>query len=570
MKKTILLSSLILPTFLLANTTVANITSLKGKADIEYKSKLIPAKIKDELIQENNLLTYEDGFAQILFKDETIVSVGKNSNFSIEEYLGLETEKPHAQFSLVKGAMRVITGQIGKANPKLFKIKTKSATIGIRGTNFLVISVPGEGDMVICTQGGIYVSGLNTNEHYVQKGYMTRLDANGNVEGVKPYTSSDLDVVINTVFNKVGTKTTSSEELLTFFDNLFDEDPTNDDERKEIAEDEEEKTGESGKVYIGEDTGLETDNIKIIPVEDTIVVDEEEDERIDYTQDNVDEVVQNEVQSDNTEDVKPIDYIYGKGSTVTTVNDTNIVNYYNKLGLSLAIDPNDGTFSQDSIAVDSRTDTIFTFNTEMDTYTSTYDFSGTFSTNNFNNDGSTYSVQNGSYIRTTSDLDANDEVTWGEWSLPVDITKDSVTTSEVWKGNFIVGKYTPSSVISSYAQANLKGDYTGSLIGQAFEIDSGSILTTSYTGTAISKVDFGASTVDTTLTFSVRGSDYNQVLNDTISGNKFSGSNSSGAFYGSDGKTLAGEYNFEDATNQRQLTGVFQAKNNLLTNGVSD
>src|SRR5476649_1542244 len=43
-----------------------------------------------------------------------------------------------ASFNLVKGGLRSITGLLGKRNKERFALKTPTATIGIRGTTFIV------------------------------------------------------------------------------------------------------------------------------------------------------------------------------------------------------------------------------------------------------------------------------------------------------------------------------------------------------------------------------------------------------------------------------------------------
>ena len=100
MKNYILITTLLLPSFILANTTVANITALKGKTEIAFKEEIKLAKLKDALTKENSVITHKEGFAQLMFKDETIVSIGKNSKFSVEEYLGEETSEPEVRFNL--------------------------------------------------------------------------------------------------------------------------------------------------------------------------------------------------------------------------------------------------------------------------------------------------------------------------------------------------------------------------------------------------------------------------------------------------------------------------------------
>jgi hypothetical protein len=118
---------------------VATITAIKGDAIIQRAGKNIVAKLGAKLEQSDDLLTQNNAKVQIIFKDETVISIGKNSHFSIKEYIFDDNQAPVAKFGMLKGAMRTITGQIGKIAPDKFTVQAKTATIGIRGTNFTIV-----------------------------------------------------------------------------------------------------------------------------------------------------------------------------------------------------------------------------------------------------------------------------------------------------------------------------------------------------------------------------------------------------------------------------------------------
>ena len=70
---------------------------------------------------------------------------------NIDDYI-FNSSDSKSEFSVTKGAFHTITGQIGKVNPNKFKLKTKNATLGIRGTE-----IYGNQDKIFCTEGEIYV-----------------------------------------------------------------------------------------------------------------------------------------------------------------------------------------------------------------------------------------------------------------------------------------------------------------------------------------------------------------------------------------------------------------------------
>jgi len=133
MKKILLLLTI---TFTFAFSNVGKITALKGEVYIIRDSKQINAKSGSILILKDQIKTQNKARALILFNDNTSITVGNNSTLSVNEFVMDLThpKRSKTNFGFGNGIFRTITGKIGKVNPQGFKIKTKSASIGIRGT----------------------------------------------------------------------------------------------------------------------------------------------------------------------------------------------------------------------------------------------------------------------------------------------------------------------------------------------------------------------------------------------------------------------------------------------------
>jgi hypothetical protein len=43
---------------------------------------------------------------------------------------------------LLQGSVRVVTGLLAKVNPERFKVRTPTAVVGVRGTDFIVDAPP--------------------------------------------------------------------------------------------------------------------------------------------------------------------------------------------------------------------------------------------------------------------------------------------------------------------------------------------------------------------------------------------------------------------------------------------
>ena len=161
---TILNKSLFLLMFL--STTVfaqiGQVVALKGDVKLERESKIQELLLKDKVLENDQITTLNDSRTQLLLNDETVITVGENSIFKMDEYLLNEEKDSTLKMNFLNGTFKVITGKIGKLNPDSFKIQTKTASIGIRGTEIL-LQLEAQKERIMCTQGTIIVTINETN-----------------------------------------------------------------------------------------------------------------------------------------------------------------------------------------------------------------------------------------------------------------------------------------------------------------------------------------------------------------------------------------------------------------------
>jgi hypothetical protein len=110
-----------------------------------------------ELDSGDTVKTANDGRAQIRFTDGSYVSLQPNSDFAISEYKydGKTDGSERGFYGLVKGAMRTVTGAIGRVNRNAYRVSTPTATVGIRGTGG-VIQVLNDGSTLVIGTSGIW------------------------------------------------------------------------------------------------------------------------------------------------------------------------------------------------------------------------------------------------------------------------------------------------------------------------------------------------------------------------------------------------------------------------------
>ncbi|MEA1914363.1 MAG: FecR domain-containing protein, partial [Campylobacterota bacterium] len=163
----------ILLLFILMNymfASIGTVVSINGEAIIDRNNVMHKVK-KNDVIEKNDVIkTFNQTLLKIVLHDKTQISLGENSSLNIKNYLYNEQSKQDnsVELNFFKGTFKTVTGRIGKLNPRKFKLKTKNASIGIRGT-----IIEGDQNRVACTQGLISVTSAGVTQ-MVKAGEVTK------------------------------------------------------------------------------------------------------------------------------------------------------------------------------------------------------------------------------------------------------------------------------------------------------------------------------------------------------------------------------------------------------------
>jgi hypothetical protein len=111
-------------------------------------------------LDAGDVVRTNDGRVQMRMVDGAFISLQPNTEFGIKEYkyVGKPDGSENALFSLVKGAMRTVTGLIGRINRNRFQVATPTATVGIRGTGGLIEILQDGATLVQGTSGIWYLA----------------------------------------------------------------------------------------------------------------------------------------------------------------------------------------------------------------------------------------------------------------------------------------------------------------------------------------------------------------------------------------------------------------------------
>jgi hypothetical protein len=115
------------------------IKAVSGDVFITNSQTTVKAVPNMQIIQGDIIKTGANGSAGLIFEDDTVVGLGPNSEMSIESFLFNPVNKELSFIArMIHGTFSFITGQIAKLAPEKVTFETPDATLGVRGTKFLV------------------------------------------------------------------------------------------------------------------------------------------------------------------------------------------------------------------------------------------------------------------------------------------------------------------------------------------------------------------------------------------------------------------------------------------------
>ena len=118
---------------------VGQIKNLHGTVHVERDGQKLAAASGMGVKQSDVLVTGADGSVGVTFLDNSLLSIGPGSALAIDRYsFDSTTHDGHFDASLKRGTLAVVSGRIVKRSPEAMRVRTPSAIMGVRGTEFVV------------------------------------------------------------------------------------------------------------------------------------------------------------------------------------------------------------------------------------------------------------------------------------------------------------------------------------------------------------------------------------------------------------------------------------------------
>lgn len=122
-----------------AEPMAGTIKSVRGDVNIIRDGATIKAVKRMKLNSSDEIVTGYRSSVGIILLDDTLIAFGPKTVSKLDKFSYDPVKKDGNLFiSIITGSMRFVTGWLGKRKPEMVAINLPTATLGVRGTDFIV------------------------------------------------------------------------------------------------------------------------------------------------------------------------------------------------------------------------------------------------------------------------------------------------------------------------------------------------------------------------------------------------------------------------------------------------
>lgn len=124
-----------------APQSVGRVLAAAGDVFVTRANREVRLEAGSAIERYDVIRTGEASSAQLRLTDETLVAMRAKSRFHVADYryTGADDGVSEASFALLQGGIRTLTGLIGRTRSERYRMATKLASVGIRGTAYSLL-----------------------------------------------------------------------------------------------------------------------------------------------------------------------------------------------------------------------------------------------------------------------------------------------------------------------------------------------------------------------------------------------------------------------------------------------
>jgi hypothetical protein len=184
----------VLSTSLFASESIGVIKKLRGEATVTRNNSQLKLSLSGEIFEKDKISTKASSFVKVLFKDQTSIIIGPNSEMEITSF----SKTKSSLYKFVRGKFRSkVSKKTNKENKVTFQ--TDLASLAIRGTEFLTNAYLVKGKGVTDTallEGSIQTSIKNNSAFMLEQGQAFNTSKLAMNKGVTKLDSSYIESLI--------------------------------------------------------------------------------------------------------------------------------------------------------------------------------------------------------------------------------------------------------------------------------------------------------------------------------------------------------------------------------------
>jgi len=125
------------------DTIIGYVKTAQGDASVVAAGMAIKAEPGTPVKTTNVLKTGPQGSLGITLKDNTLLSIGPDTELVVDDYVyNPAQDELKLVASLRRGSLNYVSGVIARLKPAAVSVRTPTGTIGVRGTHFVAKVVP--------------------------------------------------------------------------------------------------------------------------------------------------------------------------------------------------------------------------------------------------------------------------------------------------------------------------------------------------------------------------------------------------------------------------------------------
>ena len=149
-------------------------------------------KVGAGVFQNEIITTGAASSAQLLFRDETSLTIGASARVTLDRFVYNPSSKAgDVVINVAQGAFRFVSGS---ARPGSYRIKTPVASIGLRGTIVEGYISPDGSLLLVIVEGSVVVTSADGTTVTLTAGQYITISSAGVITGPSPWTGRTLDI----------------------------------------------------------------------------------------------------------------------------------------------------------------------------------------------------------------------------------------------------------------------------------------------------------------------------------------------------------------------------------------